>query len=684
MRPGADPILKPVFAGIGVPDKMPFRPDPFQIKAVSAIGESDCLVTAPTGSGKTWIAVQAIKKVLGDGGKSWYASPLKALTNAKLTEFSALFGKSNVGILTGDRKENPGAPIIVGTTEILRNQLYDAMHQGISIDTDFVVVDEAHYLGDEDRGVVWEETFIYLPSRIPLLMLSATIGNADQIAGWLETIRKNKCRVIMETKRPVPLYPLVLHPRGTILPMLESPEHPKKKKLYKKVAALAGSRKKTRFAGRGKLPPFGEILKILGKYNLLPAIFFLKSRADCDAAVSMCHSKGPVDLHRQDLITDTVDALIKNAPHLERHRQRRTLSTLAVGSHHSGQLPGWKLVLETLMSKGMLDAIFATSTVAAGVNFPARTVLFLNSDRFNGSDFVSLDTTQLLQMTGRAGRRGMDRIGFAMAIPGRFMDIPMVARLMKSPSDDVLSRIRINFSMTLNLLLSHTPDQVQDLLKRCFATFLLMKKNDRTKARRRMEDIHEFLWEDFKRHLFFLQDEGFVDDDFHLTEDGISASQLRIDQPLIVAESLRKGLLSEFDPAMMAAVFGAFVNEKETDERKEGRLLPNPLKKKIIRIQKGLKGFSRHMAAKGFDVRPVYMRPAAILFAWAGGIMPWEKLTREFGMAEGDLAMLIVRTADNLRHVAGLSHAFPKEAKTARSAIELIMRAPVVPDEETT
>ena len=167
-----------------------------------------------TGSGKTWIALTATEKLLVNQGRSWYASPLKALSNSKYTEFSKQFGGDNVGILTGDRKENPQAPIIVGTTEILRNQLYDAMHRGENLGVDLVVLDEAHYLGDEDRGVVWEEVMIYLPAQIRLLLLSATISNASQIAGWLESLRQIPCRIITAHERPVPLYPLFMFPNG--------------------------------------------------------------------------------------------------------------------------------------------------------------------------------------------------------------------------------------------------------------------------------------------------------------------------------------------------------------------------------------------------------------------------------------------------------------------------------------
>jgi ATP-dependent RNA helicase HelY len=676
ISPAADPQLKKIFAGIGVPEDKPFVPDPFQTEAVAVMAESDCLVTAPTGAGKTWIAVQAIRNSFERGGRAWYASPLKALTNAKHIEFSEIFGPDNVGILTGDRKERPDAPIIVGTTEILRNQLYDAMHHGISLNTDLVVLDEAHFLGDEERGVVWEETMIYLPARIPLLMLSATVGNAQAIADWLTAIRGRACRVVTETRRPVPLYPLVLHPSGTLLPLRVMAGRGART-LHPKVERLIGGKKPPDLPRRRGLPPFGDILRVLKAYDLLPAIFFLKSRSDCDAALNLCHGAVPLKDKKKAAIADRLDTLTAGSPHLARHRHRIHLEQAGVGSHHSGHLPGWKLVIEHLMNEGLLTAVFATSTVAAGVNFPARTVVFFNSDRFNGIEFLPLDATQLHQMTGRAGRRGMDRIGFALAVPGRYMDLRLVARLLSSRPEKVVSRIRINFSMVLNILLSHTPAQAEELLKRSFATWLLVANAEDSRRKSRMADVHEVLWEDFLRHLEFLKETGFVDASDRLTEDGIWASQLRVDQPLLVAESLRRGLLPETDAAQMAGVFACFVNEKETDDRLEGRLVPNRLKKTVNHIFKKLTGFARHMKSRGFEVRQLYLRPAAMTHAWASGY-PWEMVAKDYAMAEGNLAMLMMRTADNLRHTANLVEVFPAAAATAREAIGLIMKEPVV------
>ncbi|MDD2317817.1 MAG: DEAD/DEAH box helicase, partial [Desulfobacterales bacterium] len=461
ITPQADASLKKVFSSIGVPGKRPFKPDFFQLEALEVLQTDDCLVTAPTGAGKTWIAEQAIDRFHRKGGRSWYASPLKALSNSKYIEFSRIFGPRNVGILTGDRKENADAPIVVGTTEILRNQLYDAMHEGKTLNTDFVVLDEAHFLGDPERGVVWEEIMIYLPGRIPLLLLSATIGNARQIAQWLGAIRSRPCRVVEESRRPVPLFPLFFHPTGKLYPLL-NPEGPRR--IFKNVRSFINSQSPPVLAPARKLPPFADILRVLRKYRLLPAIFFLKSRADCDAALERCMDNLIEDSDRKMHLNQRISEIIADHPHMSAHRQRWHLEHLAVGAHHSGQLPSWKMVLEQLLTEGLLDAVFATSTVAAGVNFPARTVVFLNSDRYNGVEFLPLTATELHQMTGRAGRRGMDRIGFAMAIPGPFMDLRLIALLMVSPPSDVLSQIRMNFSMVLNLLLSHGPDQIEELL----------------------------------------------------------------------------------------------------------------------------------------------------------------------------------------------------------------------------
>ncbi len=678
IKPGADKLLREVFSHIGVPEKKPFVPDSFQIEAVNAINHSDCLVTAPTGSGKTWIAEQAIEKALKMNKRVWYGTPLKALTNTIYARFMDIFGKGTVGILTGDIKENADAPVIIGTTEILRNQLYDSMHSGKDLGCDLVILDEAHFLGDIERGVVWEEIMIYLPSRIPLLMLSATIGNTHQIADWLSGVRNNPCRVIEETKRAVPLYPLFFHPSGTLYPLMNPGG---KSGLYKKTAEFAAQKNPPVMARPGKLPPLGDILSVLKHYDLLPAIFFMKSRLDCDIAIELCSSEIlDADPERKDRLFKRVDELLSGNTHIRHHKQRWNLENCAVGSHHSGQLPAWKIIIETLMSEGLLDAMFATSTVAAGVNFPARTVVILNSDRFNGADFMPLSPTEFSQMTGRSGRRGMDNIGFAVALPGKFMNLRLMAKLVNLPPEDVLSQIRINFSMVLNLLLSHSPGQIRDLLKNSFASYLLSKKKALTPGKSvfGIKNQNDYLWKDFLLHLDFLKREGFVDEKDRLTEDGIWASRLRIDTPLLVAEGFRMNLFPKNDPALLAGMIASFVNEKEfSDSSSEKRNAPKKLLTCFVKMKRMLTPFAHTMLDSGFDVSPLFIQPSATLYAWASG-ESWDTVCEMSGLPEGDLSRLILRTADNLHHVANLSDHFPEIARSAREAKDIIMREPVM------
>jgi len=657
MNPAAEPLLKPIFNRIGKPPDSAFRPDPFQIEAIEAVREADCLVTAPTGSGKTWIATEAIRNTFASGGRAWYASPLKALSNSKWVEFGELFGPQNVGILTGDTKENTTASVIVGTTEILRNQLYDTMHSGKDLSFDLVILDEAHFLGDRDRGVVWEEIMIYLPARINLLLLSATIGNAEEIAEWLSSIREKPCRVIREVKRPVPLFPLFLHPSGRLMPLVEG------NRLFAKIDEFVNQRHGRLERG---LPKFGEILDVLEHHNLLPAIFFLKSRSECDAALAMCSpASNPSDDFQRDLA-----AGIKDAPYLQNHRQLHELRAARVAAHHGGQLPVWKFFVETMMKNGHLRAIFATSTVAAGVNFPARTIVLLNSDLFNGSEFSPLSGTEFHQMTGRAGRRGQDQIGFMLTIPGRFMDMRHVRKLLFRDPEPIVSQIRSDFSMVLNLLLSQTPEDIRNIFSQSFASY-------QRQQGRKGKDNQPDLWSDFQRHLQLLKEEGFVGADGRLTENGIWAAKLRLDQPLLIAECLRRGVLPRNDEKLFAAAIAPFVYDGDQEATLIKKDIPGRLTRACNRIAKAIAPLSERLKDRDFPVSPLMLWPAVIIYEWAiGG--DWDRIVKRMGIAEGDMAMLILRTADNLRQLMSLRDTHPEIATLAAGAREAILREPVI------
>ncbi|MBN1828534.1 MAG: DEAD/DEAH box helicase [Deltaproteobacteria bacterium] len=661
MKAEADASLTDVFARIGRPEESTFVPDDFQVSALDAIRRTDCLVTAPTGAGKTWIAEQAIKHIMEKRGRAWYASPLKALSNSKWVEFGEIFGSQSVGILTGDTKENADAPIIVGTTEILRNQLYDAMHRGENLDCDLVILDEAHFLGDEDRGVVWEEIMIYLPARVNLLLLSATIGNNREIAEWLETLREKECVVIEENRRPVPLHPLFLHPSGRLLPLLHDAKLNRKLRAFTEKQPEKG---RIRFA----LPPIAEILGILRKYDLLPALFFLKSRGECDAAIEQCKAIASGDA--DETFLHDIDRHLEQFPYLREHRQLGAMLKNRVGAHHGGQLPAWKFTVESMMKRGHLEAVFATTTVAAGVNFPARTVVLFNSDQFNGREFLSLSPTEFHQMTGRAGRRGADNIGFMLAYPGRFMDLDHIASLLSLSPEPIKSQIKNDFSMVLNILLSHSPTEVKDVFEHSLAAFQRQGGKGEKDGR---------LWGDFLRYVDFLRQERFIDEKDHLTNDGLWASQLRLDQPLLIAECLRNGAFPRNDKGLLAAIVALFVYDRDHDIFLPKKRFSRRLREACERVIRILTPLAGRMKEAGFPVAPLPLWVALALFEWSRGA-EWDHITSFLKIADGDLAMLISRTADNLNQLSSLKETHREIADLAREAREAILREPVAFD----
>jgi ATP-dependent RNA helicase HelY len=667
-KPRLDPQLKPVLRQIGVPEPTPFKPDPFQQEALGLIKDFDVLVSAPTGAGKTWIASQAIHSYLTQNLRVWYASPLKALSNSIYQQFCHEFGTSTCGILTGDRKENPNAPVIIGTTEILRNQLYDAMHEGTDIRSDLVILDEAHYLSDPDRGVVWEEVLIYLPSRVRLLLLSATVSNAEEVCAWLKRIRETPNRVVRMQERPVPLEMLFIFPDGLIVPL--GGKKGLNARIKKLLSSYTGKRR-----GRPKKLGFGDIINCLRAFDLLPAIFFLKSRNDCDEALKACPPVKKEPAARKQY-RRRVNVFLRDFPHLKGHRQMGALLLSNVGSHHGGQLPYWKVLIEKMMREGYLEAIFSTSTVAAGVNFPARTVVLVQSDRFDGHEFVNLTATDLHQMIGRAGRRGKDRIGFSLVVSGPYQDPNLIHQLWNSPPEPILSQIHINFSMTLNLLLSHTPLEVKDLLDRSFAAF--QKREIVVSHGRERETAVSGLWTIFKRHVRFLRETGFVDEAERLTPDGYWASKLRLDQPLLIAEAIRKGILNNVSPEVLAGGLAPFVWDKGQEvglrTKKAGDV--TEMERVFEKIVGCIKQIRALKAKRGFESPPILFWPAVAVYAWARGVS-WERLLEFVQIDEGDMASLITRSADHLRQVTNLRETHPQLSSVAEEAIELLLREPV-------
>jgi len=649
---------------IGVPEDAPFIPDRFQLEAVEKTEAGDVIVSAPTGSGKTWIAEQAIHRELGRGGRAWYASPLKALSNAKFLEFGRLFGPENVGLLTGDHKVNTEAPLIIGTTEILRNQLYDSQSSGRDLDTDLVILDEAHYLGDRERGVVWEEVLIYLPPRIKLLLLSATVANSGELAAWLGRGRGREVAVVTGGERPVPLVGLCLWPSGHLVDL------------------DSVGRRKGKSEGRGRRAffniqmPNSKVLTALRELDLLPSIFFLKSRADCDAALS--HLGGPTQeprerfQARQALVDEYLEkyAFLADHPHLGRIRRQ------AAAAHHAGHLPHYKLMVEDLMSRGLLDVIFATSTVSAGVNFPARTVVIRQSDRFDGQGFSDLTANEFTQMTGRAGRRGRDHIGFALMVPGPHMDLGLMAGLFGSPPDPVRSALTINFSMVLNLLNAYRPAEARSLLTSSLAAWqeAAPSTGRRAPGRRALNQAGDELYVAFQFHLDFLKQEGLVDADDRLTADGAWATELRLDHPLVFYAGIKAGAWPLASAALAASVAG-LTADKESNKPPPRRKPPVKLTSALTTLLLAVSPMLDRLEEVGFETPDLRLRPAWAIWSWATK-GDFDEAVELLGLGAGDMAMLALRTADHLRQLSGLK-GHRELTKAAKEAAYLILKEPV-------
>jgi superfamily II RNA helicase len=325
-----------------------------------------------------------------------------------------------------------------------------------------------------------------------------------------------------------------------------------------------------------------------------------------------------------------------------------------------------------MMKQGRLKAIFATSTVAAGVNFPARTIVLMNSDLFNGHEFSPLSGTEFHQMTGRAGRRGQDRVGFMLTVPGRFMDLIHIRKLLSRKPEAIASRIRSDFSMVLNLLLSQTPEDIREIFEKSLAAY--QRRHGGTQGR---AEEQTDLWMDFQRHLRLLREEGFVGMDNRLTENGVWASKLRLDQPLLIAECLRRGVFPRGDEKLLAAVIAPFVYDGDQDLTVIRKELPSRLTRAYDRVIKTLSPLAERLKAGGFPVAPLFLWPAVVIYEWAAG-GDWDRIIRKAGIADGDMAMLIMRTADNLRQIMSLRETHPEMAALATVARGAILREPVV------
>ena len=456
-------------------DTFPFELDPFQIEACHALENGKgVLVAAPTGAGKTIVGEFAVDLVINSGGKCFYTTPIKALSNQKFSELSEKYGESKVGLLTGDTSINSEAQIVVMTTEVLRNMIYS--NSSTINDLKYVVMDEVHYLADKFRGAVWEEILIHLSEAVQVISLSATVSNAEEFGEWLQTVRGDT-EVIVSEIRPVPLYQHVLF--GNRLVDLFGENH----KLNPELTRLErDSYRQVRGTWREK--PKGpksltrsEVIEKLDREGLLPAITFIFSRNNCDAAVRQCLAAG-IRLTNSQERSSIREVVAKNIKSLAEedlvvlgYYEWADALERGVAAHHAGLLPAFKVTVEELFQRGLVKAVFATETLALGINMPARTVVLEKLSKWNGEGHVAISPGEYTQLTGRAGRRGIDIEGNAVILWGNELDSTSVGGLASTRTYPLKSSFKPTYNMSINLISQFGSDKARTSLESSLAQF---------------------------------------------------------------------------------------------------------------------------------------------------------------------------------------------------------------------
>ncbi|MBW5422605.1 DEAD/DEAH box helicase [Streptomyces sp. BG9H] len=472
-----------------------FGLDPFQIEACQALeAGKGVLVAAPTGSGKTIVGEFAVHLALLQGKKCFYTTPIKALSNQKYADLSKRYGADKVGLLTGDNSVNSDAPVVVMTTEVLRNMLYSGSQSLLNLG--YVVMDEVHYLSDRFRGAVWEEVIIHLQESVTLVSLSATVSNAEEFGDWLDTVRGDT-EVIVSEHRPVPLFQHVLagrrmydlfeegeghkkavNPDLTRMARMEAsrsynPRDRRKGKMVREADRERERRQRSRIWTPGR----PEVIERLDAEGLLPAITFIFSRAGCESAVQQCLYAGlrlNDDAARakvREIVEDRTASIPDEDLHVLGYYEWLEGLERGIAAHHAGMLPTFKEVVEELFVRGLVKAVFATETLALGINMPARSVVLEKLVKWNGEQHADITPGEYTQLTGRAGRRGIDVEGHAVVLWQRAMSPEHLAGLAGTRTYPLRSSFKPSYNMAVNLVEQFGRHRSRELLETSFAQF---------------------------------------------------------------------------------------------------------------------------------------------------------------------------------------------------------------------
>ncbi|MBI2665663.1 DEAD/DEAH box helicase [Candidatus Woesearchaeota archaeon] len=539
-----------------------FTLDPFQEEAIKAIESNfSVVVSAPTGSGKTLIADFIIDKHKNDQKRIIYTAPIKALSNQKYHDFSKEYGEEKVGLMTGDIVINPQGKIIIMTTEIYRNM-------AVSNDPDlqnvaYVIFDEVHYINDVERGYVWEESIIYSTEKSRFLCLSATIPNAQEFSDWISSIKKHTVKTVIATKRNVPLKHLFYDYELGITELEVIRDEIIEEKNF--------SRSKRRFQGKFPEPNHIELIRELGQEKM-PCFFFSFSRKDCQNKARELARRS--FFKRDSRIIEQFNQSIKDAPSdvskLESTRILKETISQGIAFHHAGLLPIVKEAIEALFAKGLIKVLYTTETFAVGINMPAKTVCFNSLRKYDGFNFRNLNTKEYFQIAGRAGRRGIDEIGYVVSMiyrPGfRYQEIKAITT---ADVDPIKSQFKLSVNTVLNLINLHTPQEIEHILRLSFFSYQKFGKNYWKVPTKLLLARYDNIVKKLMKLGYVVQGE--------LTQKGIFSSKVFADE-ITMGEIFATELAEELDEYQILLILACLVYES-----KERNIFKNKVKNEQLK-----------------------------------------------------------------------------------------------------
>ena len=533
-----------------------FTLDPFQEQSINAIENNfSVVVSAPTGSGKTLIAEYIIDKHKDDKKRIIYTAPLKALSNQKFRDFCKEYGEEKVGLMTGDIVINPHAKILIMTTEIYRNM---AVSRDEEIkDIAYVIFDEIHYINDPERGYVWEESIIYSSEKIRFLCLSATIPNAVQFSNWISAIKNHTVKTVVATKRNVPLEQS-FYDTELGFTTLEKIKQAKQIPNYREVRKQRGRR-----VPRLAPPNHLDIIKELGK-DKLPCLYFNFSRHSCQQKAVELAEKG--GFSRDPSITDLINERLRLAPSdinkLKSTQALKKTLPLGIGFHHAGLLPVLKEIIEELFGEGKLKVLYVTETFAVGINMPAKTVVFDALRKYDGREFRNLNSKEFFQIAGRAGRRGIDIVGYVVVcIKRSTFRYNEVKDITDKDMDPIESQFKLSINSVLNLIDQHTPAEIEHILRLSFFSYQKFGKNYAKVPTAVLLARYNSVVKKLKKYEYLT--------DSTLTEKGQFSSKVYADE-ITLGEIFATELAEKLDEYSILLILATIVYEhRETTEFKQ-------------------------------------------------------------------------------------------------------------------